>query len=149
MNLKEAKLICPVSDCKTKLEVKMNSKNYWQSYCSKCNSNPDLNKVLEANKAYLIHDIKSCREQFHPTEFNDIDIQVCEGCEFKVDKEKLKLIWIENQKDLQKVDITQVTVKECITKKNNDKVIVTRSQGRAMNTATEPDGLMHIKDILM
>jgi hypothetical protein len=50
MSLSDKKLICPKENCDTKLEIKMNPKNYWQCFCKKCNSNPDINDVLSANK---------------------------------------------------------------------------------------------------
>jgi DNA-directed RNA polymerase subunit M/transcription elongation factor TFIIS len=39
-----------------------------------------------------VHDLKHCGEKVHPTEFDDIDIYVCEGCKFKVDVRKLKIV---------------------------------------------------------
>ena len=67
-------MLCPKSSCRTKLETKLNPKNQWQFYCKKCNSNPEVNEVLDYNKFELIHDLKHCGEKIHPTEFEDIDI---------------------------------------------------------------------------
>lgn len=100
MNLSEQNLLCPKSKCKTKLEIKMNPKNYQQFYCKNCNSNPEINDVLKKNKIYLIHDLKHCGERVHPTDFDDIDVYVCEGCEFKVDVRKLRV----KHEDLSKTD---------------------------------------------